>query len=101
MDKKSPFFASEYKNAQRLNQAANELDRLHGENATIEMQVMHLFRLDRDQGHEIARLQAAVYVLMQMLAEKGLLDGDEMSTRMRAAFDALEADPAWNRMRGL
>ncbi|HEY8079126.1 MAG TPA: hypothetical protein VIF62_33570 [Labilithrix sp.] len=101
MEKKSPFFASEYRNAQRLNQAADELDRLHGVNATIEQQVMHLLRLDRDQGHEIAKLQAAVYVLMQMLAENGLLDAEAMSTRMGAAFESLEADPAWQRMRGL
>jgi hypothetical protein len=101
MEKRNPWFQSEYLNARRLNEASEELDRLHGANASVEAQVSHLLKLDRDQGQEIAKLQTAVFVLMQMLAEKGLLDGDEMGTRMKAAFTALEAEPGWKRMRGL
>ena len=98
MDKYNAWWADGQ--TRRLNQAADELAGLHSQNASVEKQVMHLFELDRDQGHEIARLQAAVFVLMQMLAEKNLLDANEMNTRIQSAFAKLEADPSWKRMRG-
>ncbi len=85
----------------RLNQAADEINHLHKTNATTEQQVLRLLELDRDQGQQIAKLQAVVYVLMQMMTEKGQIDGVEMNRRIGEAFKQLESDPSWNRMRGV
>ena len=97
----NPFFnPSTFIENRRINEAAAELSALHDASATTETQVLRLFELDRDQGHEIAKLQAVVYVLMQMLAEKNLLDVKDMDDRIQAAVTKLQQDPAWQRMRG-
>jgi hypothetical protein len=64
-------------------------------------QIDRLLELDRQQGQEIAKLQAASYVLMQMLTEAGAIDTTQMNNRVQAAFLQLEADPNWNRVWGV
>lgn len=63
-------------------------------------QVTRLLELDRAQGQEIAKLQAASFVLMQMLTENGTIDTTQMNNRIQSAFLKLEADPSWNRLWG-
>lgn len=85
----------------RIDQAADEINALHTSSATAEKQVLRLLELDRDQGHEIAKLQAVVYVLMQMLVESGAVNGAALNERVQTALTALQSDPTWNRMRGV
>ncbi len=84
----------------RINKAADEINALHSSSATVEKQVLRLLELDRDQGHEIAKLQSVVFVLMQMLVESGGVDGSKLNERVQSAMTELQSDPAWNRMRG-
>lgn len=76
--------------AHRLNDAADEVNALRARNAELHKQVASLFELDKAQGVEIARLQSAVWVLMQMLADAKVLDGDVLMARVKKAFDELE-----------
>lgn len=85
---------------QRINEAADEINHLTRDAAGVQKQVLRLLELDRDQGREIAKLEAVVYTLMQMLVESGALDATSMNERIGAAIAKLEAEPAWNRMRG-
>ena len=95
------FTPSTFVENKRINQAADEINALHSSNATVEKQVLRLLELDRDQGHEIAKLQSVVYVLMQMLVESGAVDATKLNERVQSAMNQLQADPAWNRMRGV
>lgn len=85
----------------RINEAVKEIGSLHTSNATAEQQVLRLLELDREQGHEIAKLQAVVYTLMQLLAESGAVDPATMNQRIHGAVEALQANPTWDRMRGV
>lgn len=85
----------------RINEAVAEISALHTTSASAEQQVLRLLELDRDQGHEIAKLQAVVYVLMQMLAESGAVDPAKMNERIHTAVEKLQANPTWGRMRGV
>ena len=58
------------------------------------MHVRHLFELDEEQGKDITHLQATVGVLLEMLVESGVLDGDSVVTRVEAELDALEKQQA-------
>ncbi|AKU96139.1 hypothetical protein AKJ09_02803 [Labilithrix luteola] len=97
----TPVLAHNWVERQRLNQAADDLQALTRDTNTTEKQVLRLFELDRDQGHEIAKLQAVVYVLMQMLVESGAMDAQKLDERVRDAVTKLESNPEWQRMRGL
>ena len=70
----------------RLNEAALEVNALAARNAETGRQITTLFELDQAQGRDIARLQSAVWVLMQMLAESGAVDGNALAERLKAAF---------------
>jgi hypothetical protein len=105
MDKKdrlaSPLFnPSTFIAHRRIAEAEGAIDQLHRTNGTTEQQVLRLLELDRDQGQQIAKLQAVVWVLMQMLTERGQLDAVDMNGRIAEALAKLEADPSWSRMRG-
>jgi hypothetical protein len=76
---------------QRINQAASELGTLQSTTDTLQAQVTRLLELDRIQAREIARAETAIWVLMQMLAEAGVLDGEMMSMRIKQAFAAMDA----------
>ncbi len=68
-----------------LNDAADELGDLRKEQADADQQIDRLFKLDRDQGREIARLQAVVTVLVDLLIESGAAPESEIMRRMDRA----------------
>ena len=70
----------------RLNEAASEVNSLAARNAEAGRQIATLFELDKAQGRDIARLQAAVWILMQMLTESGALDGGALAERLKKAL---------------
>jgi hypothetical protein len=75
---------------QRINEAASELTALDTTTELLGSQVQRLFKLDLDQGKEIARLQATVGVLIDLLLEKHVLDEDALYPRLKVAMAALE-----------
>jgi hypothetical protein len=75
----------------RINQAALELNALHKRNVGVEEQVNRLLDLDRAQGQEIAKLQAVVYTLIQIIVEAGTVPIGVMNERLASAVTAAEA----------
>jgi hypothetical protein len=78
--------------ATRLNAAADEVNALAARNAEQHRQIASLFELDKAQAVDITRLQSALWILMQMLAESKVVDGDVLMARIKSAFDELEGD---------
>ncbi len=73
-----------------LNDAADALGDLRKEQADADQQIDRLFQLDRDQGREIARLQAVVTVLVDMLIETGTTPEAEIMRRMDRAVQKVD-----------
>jgi hypothetical protein len=93
----SPFWnPSTFGENRRIDAATADIGALHSASAAAEKQILRLLELDRQQGHEIAKLQSVVYVLMQLLVESGAVDPVKMSERIQAALTQLEANPTWS-----
>jgi hypothetical protein len=76
---------------QRINEAADDIDRLSGDAAGLRSQLKQLVGLDREQGRHIAKLERVVYVLMEMLVESGTVDVEKMNERIGRAVAAAMA----------
>jgi hypothetical protein len=79
---------------QKFNEAADELNSLQRNQSSIDSRLVRLFELDKDQGRELARLQATTWTLIDLLVEKGLVTEPEVAARISAAIDELEAGEA-------
>ena len=73
-----------------LNDAADALGDMRKEQADADQQIDRLFQLDRDQGREIARLQAVVTVLVDLLIETGTVPESEIMQRMDRAVQKVD-----------
>jgi hypothetical protein len=87
---KLKWWHGEWFERQRINEAAAELSTLDTITDSLSQQVGRLFELDRDQGREIARLQAAVGVLMELLIQNNLVQEGDLRAKLDSAFAALE-----------
>lgn len=78
----------------RLNDAASEVNSLAARNAEAARQIATLFELDKAQARDIARLQSAVWLLMQMLTESGALDASALAERLKTALAEVDRQQA-------
>jgi hypothetical protein len=90
--KRLKWWESDWTERQRINEAADELNRLHFSQGHTTEQLARLFELDRDQGREIARLQAMVMTLVELLVQKGVVEEPELVNRLEASLDQLQRE---------
>jgi len=87
---KLKWWQGEWYERQRINEAAAELAAVDVIADSQGQQLRRLFELDRDQGREIARLQAATGVLMEFLVESKVVEEGALRARLDSAFAALD-----------
>ena len=90
MVKRLKWWEGEYVERQRLNEAADELFALNASQGQTSEQLARLFRLDQDQGREIARLEATVMALIELMVESGVVGEQQVVERVDAALAELE-----------
>lgn len=77
----------------RLDEQSDDLNVVEGIAQATAHQVQRLLEVDKQQQLEIQRLRVTVNVLVQMLAEAGVLDGKVLGYRIDAAFAELAPPP--------
>ena len=71
-----------------INEQDSRLEQMDEAQGGVAEAVGKLFQLDRAQGRELARIEARIQVLSELLVEAGVIDGEQLQKRLAVALAA-------------